>query len=827
MKSTCFYVSHRLLNILFLFSVYTGNAQSIEFNTSIIDAEDKENIDFSRFSSEDYIMPGRYILELRVNDHNIIESHVDFYERAGDKDADNKVEACLTKEQIDVLGLTPTAREKITWWRDSQCADLSELKGALIRTSLAESALLISMPQNLLEYQDATWLPPSRWEDGVPGVMLDYSINSSATHQLHSQRSQDVSANGSLGANYDAWRLRGDWQANYAHTTGSGNGSTRTFDWSRLYAFRALKGINARLSVGEDYLSSDIFSSWRYTGLSITSDDRMLPPNLRGYAPEVTGIARTNAKVTITQQGRTIYETTVAAGAFRIQDIRSSVSGQLDVRVEEQDGSVQSFQVDTASVPYMTRPGKVRYKFYTGRPSDFDHHLRGPEFAVAEMSWGISNAWSLYGGAIVGGSYNALAAGIARDMMKFGTISVDVTRANSTFPHSEDQTGQSWRMSYSKRFDQINSQISFAGYRFSDESFLSMSEYLDRRYSQQAAAHSKEMYTVTANKNFADRKASVYLTWTHQTYWDRQDSDRYSLSFSKYFDVGQWHNISTTLSAMRTNYNGKQDDGIYLSMSLPFGDKTLSYSGNWTDSRDSQSVGVYQRVNERDSYRLNAGIRDSSDSHTASQFMGYYSHNGEIADITANAGWVQDEYTSFGLSVAGGMTATANGAALHPGGGRGSTRMMVSTDGVAGIPIQNYEKTNAFGIAVVPDVNSYYRNSTWIDVNHLPDDAEANGSPVTESFLTEGAIGFRHFEILQGAKIMAVLRLEDGRFPPFGASIQNSAHKEVGMVSDAGLSWISGVRPEEVLNVIWGQGKSCRVNLPAILTGSNLLLPCI
>ena len=47
----------------------------------------------------------------------------------------------------------------------------------------------------------------------------------------------------------------------------------------------------------------------------------MLPPNLRGYAPEVTGVAKSNAKVIISQQGRVLYETTVAVGPFRIQDL--------------------------------------------------------------------------------------------------------------------------------------------------------------------------------------------------------------------------------------------------------------------------------------------------------------------------------------------------------------------------------------------------------------------------------------------------------------------------------------------------------------------------
>ncbi len=61
-----------------------------------------------------------------------------------------------------------------------------------------------------------------------------------------------------------------------------------------------------------------MFDSFRFTGVSLISDDNMLPPNLRGYAPEVTGIAKTNAKV-ISQQGE-CYETSVARGrsAFRI-----------------------------------------------------------------------------------------------------------------------------------------------------------------------------------------------------------------------------------------------------------------------------------------------------------------------------------------------------------------------------------------------------------------------------------------------------------------------------------------------------------------------------
>ncbi len=45
------------------------------------------------------------------------------------------------------------------------------------------------------------------------------------------------------------------------------------------------------------------------------------------------GCSKTNAKVTISQQGRVILRDASCSGPFRIQDINDAVSGKLDVRV--------------------------------------------------------------------------------------------------------------------------------------------------------------------------------------------------------------------------------------------------------------------------------------------------------------------------------------------------------------------------------------------------------------------------------------------------------------------------------------------------------------
>lgn len=88
---------------------------------------------------------------------------------------------------------------------------------------------------------------------------------------------------------------------------------------------------------------------------------------------------------------------------------------------------------------------------------------------------------------------------------------------------------------------------------------------------------------------------------------------------------------------------------------------------------------------------------------------------------------------------------------------------------------------------MIHGVPNYFRTSAEIDVNRLPDDVETSGSPIAELALTE-AIGFRRFDVLKGAKVVAILSREDGRHPPFGATVHNAKERELGMVSDGGLA---------------------------------------
>lgn len=92
-------------------------------------------------------------------------------------------------------------------------------------------------------------------------------------------------------------------------------------------------------------------------GGSISTDDQMLPPNLRGYAPDISGVAHTTAKVTVSQMGRVIYETQVPAGPFRIGILAILSPVHCTSALKNKTARCREYDINTASMPFLTRPG--------------------------------------------------------------------------------------------------------------------------------------------------------------------------------------------------------------------------------------------------------------------------------------------------------------------------------------------------------------------------------------------------------------------------------------------------------------------------------------
>ncbi|NJD85643.1 PapC/FimD family outer membrane usher protein, partial [Candidatus Erwinia dacicola] len=254
------------------------HAKDIQFNTDLLDVDDRKNIDVTNFARKGYIMLGRYTLNVRLNGDELGDREVNFY--TPKKHPDESF-PCLTSQLVAELGLKSAATDALKWWHGGECLETSILAGTQVRGELSNSTLSINIPQPFLQYQSANWDPPSRWDNGIPGLLFDYNFNTQARFNAHSGDQRSLSGSGVAGANAGPWRLRADWQGR----RDSLRGETRSsFDWTRYYAYRALPQLGTKLTLGEDYLVSDIFDSFRFAGASMVTDSNMLPPNLRGYA---------------------------------------------------------------------------------------------------------------------------------------------------------------------------------------------------------------------------------------------------------------------------------------------------------------------------------------------------------------------------------------------------------------------------------------------------------------------------------------------------------------------------------------------------------------
>lgn len=806
-----------LLTIIIAGFFVSFSLPAVEFNINAIDKDQRGNIDISQFKEKTGVTPGRYFVTVSVNNILLANGWQLTWQKAGDVTA-----VCIPSELADTFGLDDKIRSTLP--EKEGCVDFSGLPEVRFDFIQATQTLEVTIPQAWLQYRTSNWMPPATWDSGISGVLLDYNLFASRYQPNEGGSSDNVNTYGTAGVNLGSWRLRGDYQYALNHNE---DGSQSDGRLSRIYLFRPLPTLGSRLTLGESDFQSDIFDGFSYTGASLVSDERMLPWSLRGYAPQISGIAQTNATVTVSQSDRIIYQTNVPPGPFVIQDINQSVQGTLDVKVAEEDGRTSTFQVAAASVPFLTRKGQLRYKLSGGKArEDSSHRIEGDAFLSSEFSWGVLSNTSLYGGVLNSGSdYRALATGIGQNLDVLGALSFDVTQATSQPTGKDKQTGYSYRINYSKRFDTTGSQLTLASYRYSDSRFLSYARFLENE--QDNKETEKQTLSITASQYIPALSLNLYLGMLRQTWWDRAPSTTGTLTAGYNFDMGRWKNLGITASWSKTHYQDQNDDTqFYVSLSVPLDpDHRLNYDLKNSDNT-SQTLSWYDSSDRNNTWGISAGT-ESEKPDAGAQLSGNYQHYSGMGDLNLSGSYKANEYRSVSASWNGSFTATAYGAALHRRSYGNEPRVMVSTDGIGNIPLNMMrDATNAFGIGVLPAFSSYLPASVQVNLSTLPEGVDVDNR-VIRSTWTEGAIGYRQITTRQGQDIVGILRTATGT-PPLGAQVRDQdTGTEVGIVAENGHLWLGAVKAEQHFTVKWGDGQQCRFSLPATLENTTqLMLPC-
>lgn len=746
---------------------------------------------------------------------------------------DGIIEPCITASVIKRFPLTEDAKEILLSSEEDHCINISVLdKNVTVDFNDSDQVLTISIPQKYLVAVYSSWISPELRDYGIAGLILDYTVSDNNFYRKDSGNRNNLSAFGNVGANLAEWRLRANYQYENKLVDSSNDKKSR-FEWEQIYAFRDMASLSAKLFVGEIYIKSDLFDSVRFKGISVFTDESMMPPNLRGYAPQITGVAASNATVTLSQNGRIISQIKVPAGPFVIKDLSQSVMGTIDVTVIEDNGKETRFQYTTTNIPFLTRKGQVRYTMNLGQLSPENNENIDKNFITVESSIGVLNNTSVFGGLVAtsNNQYRAINLGVGQNLGFLGALSIDVTQSYADVGTRE--TGKSYRINYAKNLPSIDGQLTLTGYRFADRTFNSLSNFVEKNFSDNSQGEldkDKHVFSLSYAQQLHFMNASANITASRKTYWNGKQNNYFSIGLNKFFDEGIMKGGSVSLSLNQSrNSRDKTDNQIYLSVSRPLQTESqnasISYFASYSDQdkRYTNNVNYSNYVNKDTNYNLTASTQDGLSQGSVNAFI---SHSGDTGQLQMS-GALSDSMNSASIMVSGSITATQHGISAHRLTYRDQSRLVVDVPKAKGVIIENsHAITNDLGLATISNVPTYYNMEYKVDVNNLPDTVNVEDN-VLETALTDGAIGYIKMDADIGKSLISRIKLANGQYPPLGAVVTNTSNNKVsGIIAESGIVYLTGLNMGDQLSINWGEGKSCSFSADSILVKSSDAIMC-
>ena len=818
------------------------------FDRDLLPGAGRNTGDLSRFERGAVIVPGIYRTDIFLNGTWVGRNDVRF---ASPTPNDNAI-PCLTRAMVDKLGLP------LTKFSAEQQAQLAETQGCVSIGSLIPAATMtfdqanlrldVSIPQAWLGTRARGYVSPENWDRGVNAALLNYNFNS------YRSRSNGISQTSSFlglntGVNLAGWQLRND-STLVMQSGAAGSPSTRHWQNIDTYVRRDLPSLRAQMTLGDSYTNGELFDSVSIRGVQIATDDRMLPDSLRGYAPTVRGVAETNAKVTVRQNGVTLYETTVAPGPFTISDLYSTgYGGDLNVTVTEADGRLRTFSVPYASVPQLLRPGVTRFSVAAGELHDAALHSH-PAIVQGTIQHGFTNLLTGYAGVVGSNGYGALQVGTALNT-SYGALALDITTARADIPGQSTSSGQSVRVGYSKILPDSDTSISVATYRYSTSGYLGLRDamtlrdiahgfrYVDpttvntidgivvpnvltpeqrqalagNNASNNFTAYTNQLdrqrsrFDVNINQRLGDRGGSLYVTGSAVDYWNRNGTDlQFQVGYNNTF-----HRLSYNLSATRVRDSySRYTNQFFASFTLPLGDSAHAPTFGVSANRDSSGRMLEQATLSGTAGTDNAWSYGATASHDNGQGSG-----GSAGDAGTVYGGYRSPYAQFNASYGSGKgysqgsLSVAGAIVAHPGGitfgqPMGDTVAIISAPGAKGARVLNASgvRIDHNGYALVPYLTPYNLNNIQIDPKGLPltvqlDATSAQVAPHA------GAVVMMAFKTENGRSIIARVRRDDGKPVPFGAEIVDEKAQVVGVVGQAGRALVRGAKDQGQLTVQW------------------------
>lgn len=788
-------------------------AKNVEFDENFL-LKTNIKVDLKRFANGSSVSPGIYKVNVVINKSHSSYDMVEF--KMGN---DNSVYPCLSSKIIGLIDfkldqLSSEVKNALT--ENTSCIDLMRLiPESSVEFDSSLQQLDINIPQIYVNTQARGTVNPNLWEDGIPAAMLSYYTNVYDSHYTNSS-SRSFYSSFNSGVNIGSWYFRHNGSFHWQEDNGGHYNTMNT------YLQRDINTLRGRLIVGQSNTSGQLFDSVPFSGVRVSSDDRMLPESQRGYAPEVRGVAKTNAKVVIKQQGQIIYETTVPPGAFVINDLYpSGYGGDLEVSVQEADGTQQNFTLPYASVAQLLRPGAQQYSITVGSLRD-NSVSDNPMLYEMTYQRGLTNMFTGYAGGQMSPHYRALQLGTAVGT-KWGALGFDVTQAYSQLGSDAggNLSGQSYRINYSKYIPETRSNITLAAYRFSSSGYLNYITAMQTRNAAQQGddtndiQRSKNRFSLTVNQDLSDDWGSIYASASMEDYWNsREQNKQFQFGYSNRYGIVSYDlNIGRSQSAY-----GDTQTSYSLNISFPLWavqqnqpTVSLHYTHD-SNGVSNEQVALAGSLGEQNKYGYNMSVTE--DSHAGSSGSVSGSWLGSVASVNGSYS-AGEGYHSTSMGMSGSLVAHSGGVTLSPY--NGDSFALIEAKGAEGAKLRSYNGAaiDASGYALFPTFNPYQINEVAIDPEGSSQNVEFENT-AQKVVPRAGAVVRVVFSTHSGTPVL-ITSLFNGEPVPFGAEVFDETDHHVGTVAQGGMVYARVSAPKGVLLIKWGDDSASRCQLGYML----------
>ncbi len=777
--------------------------EDVEFDLDFLRGKAFRNLSPSEVKRLGSVRPGDVAADIYRNGNLMSKTTVRFTEPPDGGNA----RACITPALFQQLGvktnfispqglqlIKTTASPADNSTTSAACLYIDQwLTGATSEFDINELRLDVSIPQAFLTRQNRQSVPPELLTRGENAGFINYNLNN--------YKAQGFSSNFlglNTGINVGGWQVRHTSFLSQNRTTnGATTTSTNQYVAGETYAKRPLIDLKANLALGDVSSNSPIIGSTPIRGVRLSSEENMLPDDERSFRPVIKGVARTNARVRISQNNTVFFEQTVPPGPFEFDDINpiSSV-GNLTVVIAEADGTQQTFTVPYSAGMGKLNPGSYRYSIATGLYRNF---TSTQDTAVVQgyLRYGFNDFTTPGMEVLLGPNYRNLGLQTSFNS-KMGSLSFNTLFSHFDPTNTKPRSGYAFNTTYNPP----------AMGRFSAYAGVGRQSLRYTTPSTALTSGGKALFTDDSFKYSAyagigfgmESLGGIGLSTSQQTSWAGEGSRQLRLSYNV-----SMRQVFLGLNLDRTSYteNRPKAESISVSLSLPlsFGSSQGNANASFNKTEDFEPTQTlsYAGYSQENKFNYNLSQSQSGDFGSSSGSVGVQHRYGSLgASVSSSTGGSQQ--TS--LSASGSMVLHSGGIILAPTVSETFAIVEVPKGEGAGV-LGSAARINGSGFGVVPYLSPYYLNDVQISLEGAPTELEVDNANQKVAPV-EGSIVRLKFNASTGRPLLIVLQASNGVRVPIGATVTDSQGNEVGTVGQGSRALVRVQSNKDQLKVVWG-----------------------